>query len=191
MSQQKISNEEPDAATSLLCLEDSPVRTQVAPGCNQASMENNPDSYTNSCDYSMIYTQIMQYLKTSLGSVQTDFKKCSQKLPKSGMMRNGILYELPGLEHPIKENASLLWPTPSGTSNHHKNHVSGRLDEWGGSSNPFRGTSLAGVRCANFEEWMMGFHTGWTEWIQSGMRSSRNKSTRSLKPSQTLKEESK
>jgi len=31
-------------------------------------------------------------------------------------------------------------PTPSGCSNRGKNHVVGRLDEWGGSSNPFRGT---------------------------------------------------
>lgn len=31
-----------------------------------------------------------------------------------------------------------LLPTPSGTSNGGKNHVVGRLDEWGGSSNPWR-----------------------------------------------------
>lgn len=48
-------------------------------------------------------------------------------------------------------------PTPSGTSNHGKNHVAGRLDEWGGSSNPFRGTSLGRVHCPAFELWVMGY----------------------------------
>jgi hypothetical protein len=50
-----------------------------------------------------------------------------------------------------------LLPTPSGTSNHGKNHVAGRLDEWGGSSNPFRGTSLGKVHCPAFELWAMGY----------------------------------
>jgi hypothetical protein len=43
-----------------------------------------------------------------------------------------------------------------------KNHTVGRLDEWGGSSNPFRGTEIGKVRCASFEEWMMGLPIGWT-----------------------------
>lgn len=52
-------------------------------------------------------------------------------------------------------------PTPSGTSNHGKNHVAGRLDEWGGSSNPFRGTSLGKVHCPAFELWVMGYPAAW------------------------------
>lgn len=52
-------------------------------------------------------------------------------------------------------------PTPSGCSNGGKNHVVGRLDEWGGSSNPFRGTEIGKKRCASFEAWMMGFPTAW------------------------------
>jgi hypothetical protein len=52
---------------------------------------------------------------------------------------------------PHRRTASGLLPTPSGV-NGGKNHTVGRLDEWGGSSNPFRGTDLARVRCASFEE---------------------------------------
>lgn len=52
-------------------------------------------------------------------------------------------------------------PTPSGTSNHGKNHVHGRLDEWSGSTNPFRGTSLGRVHCPGFELYMMGFPDWW------------------------------
>jgi len=52
-------------------------------------------------------------------------------------------------------------PTPSGTSNGGKNHVAGRLDEWGGSSNPFRGTSDGKTHCPAFELWMLGYPDEW------------------------------
>jgi hypothetical protein len=52
-------------------------------------------------------------------------------------------------------------PTPSGCSNGGKNHVVGRLDEWGGSSNPWRGSEIGKKRCASFEAWMMGYPTAW------------------------------
>lgn len=61
---------------------------------------------------------------------------------------------------------SSLLPTPSGTSNHGKNHVAGRLDEWGGSSNPFRGTSLGRVHCPAFEFWVMGYPEAWPRLMQ-------------------------
>lgn len=52
-------------------------------------------------------------------------------------------------------------PTPSGCSNGGKNNVVGRLDEWGGSSNPWRGTETGKKRCASFEAWMMGYPMEW------------------------------
>ena len=64
-------------------------------------------------------------------------------------------------------------PTPSGTSNHGKNHTAGRLDEWGGSSNPFRGTSLGRVHCPAFELWVMGFPEAWAQLMPPGTQSSR------------------
>ena len=64
-------------------------------------------------------------------------------------------------------------PTPSGTSNHGMNHVSGRLDEWGGSSNPFRGTPLGKVHCAPFELWVMGYSDAWGRLMPLETRSSR------------------
>jgi hypothetical protein len=70
-------------------------------------------------------------------------------------------------------------PTPSGTSNHGKNHVAGRLDEWGGSSNPFRGTPLGKVHCPAFEFWMMGYPEAWQKLTPPATPSSR-KSRRNL-----------
>lgn len=64
-------------------------------------------------------------------------------------------------------------PRPSGTSNHGRNHVAGRLDEWGGSSNPFRGTSLGKVHCPAFELWVMGYLDAWAQLMPPAMPSSR------------------
>lgn len=44
------------------------------------------------------------------------------------------------------------------------NHWGARLDEWGGSSNPFRGTELGQLRLNPcWVEELMGFPIGWTE----------------------------
>ena len=85
----------------------------------------------------------------------------SETWPNAGMMRNGKTYlQQPWARHTL-ENASGLLPTPSGTSNHGNNHVSGRLDEWGGSSNPWRGTEIGRTHSPSFEGWMMGYPAAW------------------------------
>ena len=53
-------------------------------------------------------------------------------------------------------------PTPSGTSNHGSNNSVARLDEWGGSSNPWRGTADGKRHLPSFEEWMLGWPQGWS-----------------------------
>jgi hypothetical protein len=101
--------------------------------------------------------------KTYQRSLVTDWEPYSQTWPRWGSMRNGVVYEHQMLERHITETDGGYLPTPSGTSNHGKNHVSGRLDEWGGSSNPWRGTEIGKVHCAAFEEWMLGLPFKWTE----------------------------
>jgi hypothetical protein len=66
-------------------------------------------------------------------------------------------------------------PTPSGTSNHGKNHVAGRLDEWGGSSNPFRGTLIGKLHSPSFEFWMMGIPVAWASLMRPAMLSTPRK----------------
>ena len=83
------------------------------------------------------------------------------------------------------------WPTPSGVvGKKSKGNGVGALGEWGGSSNPFRGTSLANVRCPSFELWMMGFPP--MEWssaavlaMQSFPKLRRSSSARISKPSES------
>lgn len=79
-------------------------------------------------------------------------------------------------------SASSGLPTPSGTSNHGKNHVAGRLDEWGGSSNPFRGTEIGKVHSPGFELWVMGLPAAWRELMPPATRSSRKLRKPSSKP---------
>ena len=64
-------------------------------------------------------------------------------------------------------------PTPSGTSNHGKNHVAGRLDEWGGSSNYFRGKEAGNLHLPAFELWTMGFPAAWRQLMPPAMPLSR------------------
>ena len=78
----------------------------------------------------------------------------------------------------IDVTVSGLLPTPSGTSNHGKNHVAGRLDEWGGSSNYFRGTEDGNKHLPGFELWTMGYPDAWRQLMPPVMQSSR-KSRRS------------
>ena len=112
-------------------------------------------------------------LKTSRCSDQGASTPFSGPWPRSGMMRNGIVYQLPTLARLIRGTEFGLLPTPSGTSNHGKNHVSGRMDEWGGSSNPFRGTLIGKIHSPRFEEWMMGYPDRWTELTASEIPLSR------------------
>lgn len=86
-------------------------------------------------------------------------------------------------------NASTSLPTPSGTSNHGKNHVAGRLDEWGGSSNPFRGTNLGRLHLPGFELWVMGFPAVWRALMPPAMPSSRKSRKSSLKRTSTSETE--
>ena len=112
--------------------------------------------------------------RTSQRCLVEGWTRFSETWPRSGMMQNGIAYRLPTLAPLTKETGSGLLPTPSGTSNHGQNHVSGRLDEWGGNSNPWRGTDIGKLHCPRFEEWMMGYPDRWTEPMLCETQSSRS-----------------
>jgi site-specific DNA-cytosine methylase len=60
--------------------------------------------------------------------------KLLESLPKSGMTRNGVLYQQPVWVRPIDEIASSLWPTPT-TQNIRQQHATttqqfGRCSSW-------------------------------------------------------------
>lgn len=75
------------------------------------------------------------------------------------------------LMRPIDGTDSGSWRTPSGTN--HRSHGVGAIGEWGGASNPYRGTDLANVHCPSFELWMMGYPAEWAQLMPPAMPSSR------------------
>lgn len=100
--------------------------------------------------------------KTPQCSLVEGLDEFSETWPRWGSMRNGECWERMTADSSTdaKESGSLL-PTPSGCRSG-KNHVAGRMDEWGGSSNPFRKTEIGSVSSPDFEEWVMGWPERWT-----------------------------
>lgn len=78
-------------------------------------------------------------------------------------MRSGECFERPTLGSTTNaRGCGSCLPTPSGV-NGGRNHTMGRIDEWGGSSNPLRGTVIGSMCLPEFEELVMGWPIGWTE----------------------------
>lgn len=98
-----------------------------------------------------------------------DLARYSGKWPQWGSMQNGECWEhaRPDFLTSVKDSGVSL-PTPSGV-NGGKNHTMGRIDEWGGSSNPLRGTVLGSLCLPEFEEMVMGWPIGWTALTPLGM----------------------
>lgn len=89
--------------------------------------------------------------------------------PRWGMMLAGELYPLLMPDSlTVEIESGFLLPTPSGV-NGGKNHTMGRIDEWGGSSNPLRGTPIGSLCLPEFEELVMGWPVTWTEPTPLGM----------------------
>lgn len=86
--------------------------------------------------------------------------------PRSGSMRSGACWEqMPLASLTSGRGCGSSLPTPSGV-NGGRNHTMGRVDEWGGSSNPLRGTVIGSMCSPEFEELVMGWPIGWTEPMQ-------------------------
>ena len=112
-------------------------------------------------------SQDLPSLKTRQCSLLGGSVESSPILTRWGSMRNGVVSERVPLVRPTSVKGSgLPLPTPSGCRSG-KNHVAGRMDEWGGSSNPWRGTEVGKTRTPAFEEWVMGWPVQWTELIAS------------------------
>jgi hypothetical protein len=90
--------------------------------------------------------------------------KLLESLPKSGMTRNGVLYQQLEWERPIKENALSSWPTPTardgkGASGHKK--LARRLADLTIQARLRDGVNTGSLN-PEWVEWLMGFPSGWT-----------------------------
>jgi hypothetical protein len=107
--------------------------------------------------------------RTAQHSLLGDSEPFLATWPQWGSMLDGECWahEMPAL--PISATASgYSLPTPSGV-NAGRNHTMGRVDEWGGSSNPLRGTVVGSMCLPEFEEMVMGWPVMWTALTPFGM----------------------
>ena len=95
--------------------EGSPARTSALPGTALGSPENGRGYGANTPVWLASYDHASSSWKTSQLCLEGGLQTFSETLPRSGMMRNGIVYQLPPLAPLIGgiEFGSLLIPTPT------------------------------------------------------------------------------
>jgi len=149
--------------------EASRARTSHAPAKEQDSKANEADCGQKCPELSVKSNHDTPSLRTHQCSLLEDSPQSLPTLTRWGSMRNGVVSErMPLVRHTSAKGSGSSLPTPSGCRSG-KNHVAGRLDEWGGSSNRWRGTEIGKLHLPPFEEWVMGWPVQWTELTQSAM----------------------
>lgn len=93
-------------------------------------------------------------------------------LPKSGMTRNGVLYQQPDWVRPTDEKECSLWPTPTAhgenTATRNEAHSRRLANGMRYSSRLSQAVALTEPQAIGYlnpmwVEWLMGFPIGWTD----------------------------
>lgn len=95
-----------------LFAEDSPAKTFLAPEKVRESMEQEADSGLNLQESLAKYDPATHLWRTHQCSLFEDLGECLETFPKSGMTRNGVLWELTMSERPTLEKECGFWRTP-------------------------------------------------------------------------------
>src|SRR3990167_186026 len=102
------------AKGSMFSQEDSPVKIfRLQEKRRESKKEQEADYGLSSLKRLGYYDQDTSSLRTYQKLLTTDSQQFLQILPKSGMMRSGMIYELPILAHGTKENGFSSLPTPT------------------------------------------------------------------------------
>lgn len=138
------------------------ARTSPPPARAPASMAPRAASGVRWRELFAMWSRPASMWRTLQRSLDGGLGSYSETWPRSGSMRSGMCSarQKLALGTSGKESGSLL-PTPSGV-NGGTNNTMGRVDEWGGSSNPLRGTVIGSMCLPEFEELVMGWPIGWT-----------------------------
>lgn len=139
-----------------------PARISALPEKVLASMASDPDSGVKVRGLLAKWSQRESCWKTAQFSLLEGSGVFSETWPRWGLMRDGECWEREKPDFPTSATASgSSLPTPSGV-NGGNNNTMGRVDEWGGSSNPLRGTVIGSMCLPQFEEMVMGWPAMWT-----------------------------
>ena len=90
----------------------SPAKTYLAPEKVRESMEQEADSGLNLQESLAKYDPAAHLWRTRQCSLFEDLGEYLETFPKSGMTRNGVLWELTMLERPTLEKECGFWRTP-------------------------------------------------------------------------------
>ncbi len=89
---------------------------------DNAKEQTTRDTYGHGCKQPLAsYDHVSQSWRMCVDISLWEEHKSLESLPKSGMTRNGVLYQQPEWVRPIDEIASSLWPTPTTQEVEHPN----------------------------------------------------------------------
>ena len=158
--------------TNGLLPEDSPVRTSVVPG-KKKDLTEKGQVFGLRCG-ELLGTCNLDFCleKTSELYLFEDSTEYLEALPKSGMMRNGKIYEQVTWVRRIDENGYGLLPTPrasdgdiAGRQKQKTNYEMAfkRFGKWGLRLSEVFVMTLGLPHQPELSEWMMGYPAGWTD----------------------------
>jgi len=150
----------------MLYLEDFHARTSQQPEKAQELMGNEVECGDTWRGWLAKYDPDSSLWRTAQCSLLEDLNESLATLPRSGMTRNGLLWELPMLEQTIRGTGfglsvttpPLRWPTPTAHMAKETNAPSEAL-----RNEPSMASRVGGSLNPTWVEWLMGWPLGWTD----------------------------
>jgi hypothetical protein len=164
-----------------------PAKTSQQPEKAQESMENDQECGATWQGSLAKYDPDTSLWRTAQCSLLEDLNESLATLPRSGMTRSGLLWELPMLEQTISETGFGLWPTPvsSDISMRTTKYKQGgtplsyAVQYWptptahmaketnapseANRNEPSMASRVGGKLNPTWVEWLMGWPLGWTD----------------------------
>ena len=138
------------------------ARTSQLQAMEKAWKESEADYFSRSCAWPKKSSPNSYFLKTCQPSqAEADFRSL-EKLPRWGMIVDGVLYPLQALERVTREIVGSYWPTPKARDGKAAGMQSESKRD--NPSLPYRIWVITGRKMnLPWLEWLMGYPEGWTE----------------------------
>lgn len=151
------------------------AKTSVLQELEKAWQESEADYFSRSCAWPKKSSPNSYSLKTSQPSQQEGDFKSLDRLPKWGMIVDGVLYPLHPLEHYTKEKGGFFWPTPRASDYKRQDSPCERRRQSPSLTtkmNMFYGKKNQRINL-RWIEWLMGYpseHTQLKPWVMQWYR---------------------
>jgi hypothetical protein len=164
------------------------VRTSASQDAEQELTESDQECGTKWRGWLAKYDRVTSSWKTAQCSFIEDLSESLATLPRSGMTRDGLLWELPMLERRTSETGSGSWPTPIASDSRgssgqqrpgkqvqlvdavkkyptptRRDYKSGTGAQDRPGHSPPLSNVIGGTLNPTWVEWLMGWPLGWTD----------------------------